>query len=117
MSNPSADTFSARAAAFVALARVAALETCRQPLFLLLSLGVSLGILLFPLVLNYTLGDSARIVRDSAFSLFLVGGVALAAHSAVAAASVRRRATSAYSSTLPPQMLTIIGGASGICAM
>lgn len=87
MSNPSADTFSARAAAFVALARVAALETCRQPLFLLLSLGVSLGILLFPLVLNYTLGDSARIVRDSAFSLFLVGGVALAAHSAVATVS------------------------------
>lgn len=72
---------------FAAIARLTALETCRQPVFLLISLAAGLGILLFPLVLNYTLGDTARIVRDSAFSLAFVAGLALAAHSAVTALS------------------------------
>ena len=67
---------------FLAIARLAALEAIRRPVFLLVSLSCLAGIVLLPLVLNYTLGDSARIIRDSALALYFVGGLLLAAHAA-----------------------------------
>ena len=67
---------------FCAIARLAALEAIRRPVFLLVSLSVLVGIVALPLLLNYTLGDSARIVRDSALALYFVGGLLLAAHAA-----------------------------------
>ena len=63
---------------FLAIARLAALEAIRRPVFLLVSLSVLAGIVLLPLLLNYTLGDSARIIRDSALALTFVGGLLLA---------------------------------------
>ena len=67
---------------FLAIARLAALEAIRRPVFLLVALSGLAGIVLLPLVLNYTLGDSARIIRDSALALTFVGGLLLAAHAA-----------------------------------
>jgi len=67
---------------FLAIARLTAIEAIRRPVFLLVSLFSLTGILLLPLLLHYTLGDSARIIRDSAFALFFVGGLLLAATAA-----------------------------------
>lgn len=67
---------------FFAIARLAAIEAIRRPVFLLVSLASLGGILLLPLLLNYTLGDSARIIRDSSLALYLVGGFLLGTHAA-----------------------------------
>ena len=67
---------------FLAIARLAALEAIRRPVFLLVALSSVAGIVLLPFLLNYTLGDSARIIRDSALALYFVGGLLLAAHAA-----------------------------------
>ncbi|MDD2239629.1 MAG: hypothetical protein PHO14_00750 [Kiritimatiellae bacterium] len=67
---------------FYAIARLAAIEAIRRPVFLLVSLASLVGILLLPLLLNYTLGDSARIIRDSALAFYLVGGFLLGTHAA-----------------------------------
>ena len=71
-----------RAVPFFAIARLAAIEAIRRPVFLLVSLASLGGILLLPLLLNYTLGDSARIIRDSSLALYLVGGFLLGTHAA-----------------------------------
>ncbi|MBP7009561.1 MAG: hypothetical protein KBC66_07160 [Kiritimatiellae bacterium] len=70
------------AAPFCAVARLTALEAIRRPVFLLVTLSSIGGILLLPLLLNYTLGDSARIIRDSAVAFYFVGGLILAAMAA-----------------------------------
>ena len=81
---------------FLAIARLAAIEAIRRPVFLLVSLACLAGIVLMPLLLNYTLGDSARIIRDSALALYFVGGLLLAAHAAgEALARELRRGTAA----------------------
>lgn len=67
-----------RASPFWAIARLTTLEAIRRPVFLLVALTVLAAIVLLPLLLNYTLGDSARIIRDSALALFFVGGLLLA---------------------------------------
>ena len=67
---------------FLAIARLAALEAIRRPVFLLVSLSVLVGVVALPLLLNYTMGDSARMVRDSALALYFAGGLLLAAHAA-----------------------------------
>ncbi|MGD9612421.1 MAG: hypothetical protein AB7V22_05905 [Kiritimatiellia bacterium] len=86
----------AAAAQFRAIARLAALEAIRRPVFLLVSLSVVAGIVALPLLLNYTLGDSARMIRDSALALYFVGGLLLAAHAAgEALARELRRGTAA----------------------
>ena len=81
---------------FLAIARLAAVEALRRPVFLLVSLSVLVGIVALPLLLNYTLGDSARMVRDSALALYFAGGLLLAAHAAgEALARELRRGTAA----------------------
>jgi hypothetical protein len=86
----------AGAVQFRAIARLAALEAIRRPVFLLVSLSVCAGIVALPLLLNYTLGDSARMVRDSALALYFVGGWLLAATAAgESLARERRRGTAA----------------------
>ena len=83
-------------APFRAIARLAALEAIRRPVFLLVALSVVAGIVALPLLLNYTLGDSARMVRDSALALYFAGGLLLAAHAAgEALARELRRGTAA----------------------
>ncbi|NLB64989.1 MAG: hypothetical protein GX803_00760 [Lentisphaerae bacterium] len=67
---------------FLAIARLSALEAIRRPVFLLVALGTIVAIVLLPLLLNYTLGDSARIIRDSALALQFLGGLFLGVHAA-----------------------------------
>ncbi|MBP8656276.1 MAG: hypothetical protein KBI43_07535 [Kiritimatiellae bacterium] len=67
---------------FAAMARLAALEAIRRPVFLLVALVSLGGTVLLPFLLNYTLGDSARIIRDSALALYLTSGLLLAAYAA-----------------------------------
>ena len=68
-----------RIAPFLAIARLSAVEAIRRPVFLLVALSCLAGIVALPFLLNYTLGDSARIVRDSALALGFSGGILLAA--------------------------------------
>ncbi len=107
-----------RAAPFLAIARLAAIEAIRRPVFLLVSLSCLTGIVLMPLLLNYTLGDSARILRDSALALLLVGGLLLAAFAAGESLSRElRRGTAAVLLAKPvPRPLFFLAKATGIAA-
>ena len=60
------------------IARMTALEASRQPIFLLMTTSVVLLIGLLPLVITHVLGDSARIIRDSAMALQFLSGLILA---------------------------------------
>ncbi|MDR0993581.1 MAG: hypothetical protein LBN38_03310 [Verrucomicrobiota bacterium] len=71
-----------RGGPFFAIAWLTALEAIRRPVFLLVALSCLAGITLLPWMLNYTLGDSGRIIRDSALSFTFVGGLLLAAYAA-----------------------------------
>ena len=106
------------AAQFLAIARLAALEAIRRPVFLLVSLACIAGIVLLPLLLNYTLGDSARIVRDSALALYFVGGLLLAALSAgeTLARELRRGTAAAILAKPVPRPLFFLAKAAGIWA-
>ena len=106
------------AAPFLAIARLAALEAIRRPVFLLVSLSVLAGIVLMPLLLNYTLGDSARIIRDSDLALAFVGGLLLAALSAGETLSRELlRGTAAILLAKPvPRPLFFLAKAAGIAA-
>ena len=106
------------AAQFSAIARLAALEAIRRPVFLLVSLSCVAGIALMPLLLNYTLGDSARIIRDSALALYFVGGLLLAATAASETlARELRRGTAATVLAKPvPRAVFFLAKAAGIAA-
>lgn len=108
----------AAAAQFFAIARLAAIEAIRRPVFLLISLSSIAGIVLMPLLLNYTLGDSARIIRDSALALAFVGGLLLAATAAGDALSRElRRGTAAILLAKPvPRAVFFLAKAAGIAA-
>lgn len=107
-----------RASPFFAIARLAALEAIRRPVFLLVSLAGIAGILLLPLLLNYTLGDSARIIRDSALAFSLACGLLLAAHAASEGlARELRRGTAATILAKPvPRPVFFLAKAAGIVA-
>ena len=100
---------------FHALARHAALEAVRRPVFLLVSLSVLAGIVLLPLLLNYTLGDSARIIRDSALALTFTGGLLLAATAAgeSLARELRRGTAAAILAKPVPRPLFFLAKAAG----
>ena len=100
---------------FHALARHAALEAVRRPVFLLVSLSVLAGIVLLPLLLNYTLGDSARIIRDSALALYFTGGLLLAASAAgeSLARELRRGTAAAILAKPVPRPLFFLAKAAG----
>ncbi len=106
----------AAASQFLAIARLAAVEAIRRPVFLLVSLSVVAGIVLMPLLLNYTLGDSARIIRDSALALYFVGGLLLSAHAAGESFSRElRRGTAATILAKPvPRSLFFLAKAAGV---
>ena len=106
------------ASQFFAIARLAAIEAIRRPVFLLVSLSCIAGIVLMPLLLNYTLGDSARIIRDSALALYFVGGLLLAAHAAGESLSreLRRGTAAAILAKPVPRPLFFLAKAAGIAA-
>lgn len=82
---------------FIAIARLALLETLRQPIILLLALASLTFIALLPILITHVLGDGQRIVRDSALALHLVSGLVLGAYAACASLrdEVRRGTASA----------------------
>jgi len=103
---------------FIAIARLTLIEAIRRPVFLLISLVCIGGILLMPLLLNYTLGDSARIIRDSALALYFLGGWLLAALAAGETLSRElRRGTAATILAKPVSRATFfLAKAAGIAA-
>ena len=106
----------AAAVQFLAIARLTALEAIRRPVFLLVSLAGLAGIVLMPLLLNYTLGDSARIIRDSALALYFTGGLLLAAVSAgeTLAREIRRGTAAAVLAKPVARPLFFLAKAAGI---
>lgn len=106
------------AAQFLAIARLSAIEAIRRPVFLLVALAGIAGIVLMPLLLNYTLGDSARIIRDSALALTFVGGLLLAATAAGESLSRElRRGTAATILAKPvPRAVFFLAKAAGVWA-
>jgi hypothetical protein len=103
---------------FFAIARLTAIEAIRRPVFLLVSLSGIAGIVLMPLLLNYTLGDSARIVRDSALALFFCGGLLLAASAAgeTLARELRRGTAAAILAKPVARPLFLLSKTAGIFA-
>lgn len=67
---------------FAGIARLTALEASRQPIFLLLTTSVIVFIGLLPILITHVIGDSARIVRDSALAVQLVSGLVLGCYAA-----------------------------------
>jgi ABC-type transport system involved in multi-copper enzyme maturation permease subunit len=67
---------------FFALAGLTALETVRQPITLILVASCIVFIGVLPVLLTHTLGESARLVRDSAFALHFVCGLILGGYAA-----------------------------------
>lgn len=62
---------------FAGICRLTALEASRQPIFLLLSTIVLVFIGLLPVLITHVIGESSRIVRDSALALQLASGLLL----------------------------------------
>lgn len=82
---------------FMAIARLALLESLRQPVVLLLTLATVVFTGLLPLLITHVLGDGQRMVRDSALALHLVSGLVLGGYAACASLrdEVRRGTASA----------------------
>ncbi|MBP7274583.1 MAG: hypothetical protein KBA51_00060 [Kiritimatiellae bacterium] len=71
-----------RWSAWSALTMGAVREILRQPITLILTGGMAVGILLLPAVTTQTLGETSTVVRDGALALHLFFGVLLAGLSA-----------------------------------
>jgi len=69
---------------FTGIARLTALEASRQPIFLLLTTSVMIFIGLMPILITHVIGESARIIRDSALAVQLVSGLVLGCYAASA---------------------------------
>lgn len=98
-----------------AIAAVTAREAIRQPICLLLSFTFLSAILLLPLLLNYTLGDSARMVRDGACSFAFLGALVLAVALATdtVARDFRRGTAAAVLAKAVPRWAFVFGKAAG----
>jgi len=66
----------------ISIARLTAIEAIRKPIFLLVSTTCILFIALLPLLITHTLGESGKLVRDSALALQFVCGLILGSYAA-----------------------------------
>jgi len=73
---------------FIALAGLTVRESARQPVFLLLAASSTALTALLPMLVTHTLGEGARLIRDSALAIHLVTGLLLGG--LLAGASLRR---------------------------
>ena len=82
---------------FFAIARLALLETLRQPVVMLITLVCLVFIALLPVLITHVMGDGQRIVRDSALAIHLMAGLILGSYAACASLrdEVRRGTASA----------------------
>lgn len=80
---------------FISIARLTLLDVLRQNHFLFITMTVLAGISCMPLLITYTLGDSAMMVQDATCALYLSCGLLLAAVSAGATLSREMRSGTA----------------------
>ncbi len=104
---------------FHAIARLAALETLRQPVVLLLTAACIAFTALLPLLITHVLGDGQRIVRDSALALHLTAGLVLGSYAACASLrdEVRRGTASAVLSKPVDRGLFLLAKFAGLAAV
>lgn len=104
---------------FFTIARMTALEASRQPIFLLLTTSVVLIIGLLPLTITHVIGDSARIVRDSALALQLVSGLILACFAATSTITreLRKGTLASIISKPIPRALFFLAKFAGVAAI
>lgn len=104
---------------FLTIARMTALEASRQPIFLLLTTSVVLFIGLLPLTITHVIGDSARIVRDSALALQLVSGLILACFAATSTITreLRKGTLASIISKPIPRALFFLAKFAGVVAI
>jgi hypothetical protein len=62
---------------YFGITKLTALEASRQPIFLLLTTTIIVFIGLLPLLITHVIGESSRIVRDSALAVQFVSGLVL----------------------------------------
>ncbi len=87
---------------FFALAGLTALETIRQPICLILMVSALTLIGILPLILTHTLGEGAKLIRDSALAIHLLSGLILGSYAACATLTHEiRRGTAAAVLTKP----------------
>jgi len=72
---------------FFSITLLTSLEASRQPIFLLLTTSVIVFIALLPLLITHVVGESSRIVRDSALAVQLVSGLVLGCYAATSTIS------------------------------
>ncbi|MEI6082971.1 MAG: ABC transporter permease subunit [Verrucomicrobiota bacterium] len=70
---------------FLAIAGLTLLEALRQPILLLLTTTCVLFIALLPVLLMHTMGESEKLVQDSALASHFIGGLLLGGYAASAA--------------------------------
>lgn len=101
---------------FVAIARLALLESLRQPVVLLLTLFSLTFTALLPVLITHVLGDGQRIVRDSALAVHLVSGLVLGSYAACASLrdEVRRGTASAILSKPVGRSLFLLAKFTGL---
>ena len=81
---------------FTSIARLTALEAIRQPIVLLMATVCVVFIGLLPLLITHTLGEGAKLVRDSALAFHFVCGLILGSYVACASLTHEiRRGTAA----------------------
>ena len=96
-----------------------ALEAMRQPILLLLTLSNVAFIALLPFVITHVLGESVRIVRDSAMALHFVGGLLMGSYAACAALSgeIRRGTASAILSKPVDRVIFFLAKFAGVAVV
>ncbi|MEM7391285.1 MAG: hypothetical protein AAF492_02970 [Verrucomicrobiota bacterium] len=67
---------------FMSLSGLTALEVIRQPICVLLATSCVILIMLLPILISHTLGESSKIIRDSALSLGFVSGLLFGGYAA-----------------------------------
>lgn len=104
---------------FTAIAGMTALEATRQPVLLLLTLSTVSFIALMPFVITHILGESVRIVRDSALALHFVGGLLMGGYAACAALSgeIRRGTAAAILAKPVNRVLFFVAKYTGVAAV
>jgi len=65
-----------------AVSLLTAIEVIRQPISLLVTTCCVMFIGLLPMLINHTLGESAKLVRDSGLALYFLAGLVLSAYAA-----------------------------------
>ncbi len=104
---------------FAAIARLALLESLRQPVVILLTVSGLAFTALLPVLITHVLGDAQRMVRDSALALHLVTGLVLGAYIACASLrdEVRRGTASAVLSKPVGRTVFLLAKFSGLAAV